>query len=116
MDGHNVRSPVTCPECGGSWREAELVAAANVRRFRTWMVPVFLAPSAALVLLDNHAQIGWRDTAVIPIAVFVVLFAMAYFALRDQRGIERYGTAVVLAEFLWLTSGLLARFLPGLAI
>ncbi len=107
---------MTCPECGGAWREAELVAAAQVQRFRIWMIPVFLLPAAGLVLLDNAVQIGWRDTAVIPVAVFVVLFAMAYFALRDQRGIERCGTAIVLAEFLWLTSGLLARFLPGLPV
>jgi len=115
MGGHFVRSSVTCPECGGSWRESELVAAAPVR-FRAWMIPVFLLPAAGLILLDNSVQIGWRDTVVIPTTIFVVLFAMAYFALRDQRGIERYGTAFVLAEFLWLTSGLLARFLPGLSV
>ncbi len=76
------------------------------------MIPIFLLPAAGLVLLDNSAQIRWRDEAVIPPAVFVVLFMMAYFALRDQRGVERFGTAMVLAEFLWLTSALLARFLP----
>ncbi len=76
------------------------------------MIPVFLLPAAGLVLLDNSAQIRWRDEAVIPPAVFVVLFMMAYFALCDQRGVERFGTAMVLAEFLWLTSALLARFLP----
>ena len=80
------------------------------------MIPVFLLPATGLVLLDHVVQIGWRDEAVIPPAVFVVLFAMAYFALRDQRGVERFGTAMVLAEFLWLTSGLLARFLPGFAL
>ncbi len=80
------------------------------------MIPAFLLPAAGLVLLDNSAQIGWRDEAVIPPTVFVVLFAMAYFALRDQRGLERFGTAMVLAEFLWLTSALLARFLPWLPV
>ena len=74
------------------------------------MIPVFGLPVAGLVLLDNSVQIGWRDEAVIPPAVFVVLFAMAYFASRDQRGLERFGTAIVLAEFLWLTSALLTRF------
>ncbi len=76
------------------------------------MIPVFGLPAAGLVLLDNSAQIRWRDWAVIPPTVFVVLFAMAYFASRDQRGVERFGTAIVLAEFLWLTSALLTRFLP----
>ncbi len=80
------------------------------------MIPVFGLPAAGLVLLDNSAQIGWRDWAVIPPTVFVVLFAMAYFASHDQRGIERFGTAIVLAEFLWLTSALLTRFLPWFAV
>ena len=80
------------------------------------MSPVFGLPAAGLVLLDNSAHFGWRDQAVIPPAVFVVLFAMAYFASRDQRGVERFGTAMVLAEFLWLTTALLARFLPWLPV
>ena len=81
-------------------------------RVRAWMIPAFFLPAAGLTLLDDFARIGWRDAAVIPPTVFVVLFAMAYYALRDHRGIERLGTAFVLAEILWFTSALLARFLP----
>ena len=76
------------------------------------MIPAFLLPAAAVVGLDRYAGIGWREEIMIPVVVFVVLMAMAHFALRDQRGAERLGTAFVLAEFLWLTNGLLARFLP----
>lgn len=117
LGGHDVCSLVTCPECGGIWQGAEVAAAMQrAGPFRIWMMPVFFLPAAGLTALDNFAHIGWRDEAVIPPTVFVVLFAMAYFALRDHRGIERLGTAIVLAEFLWLTSALLARFLPWLPI
>lgn len=117
LGGHDACHGVRCPECGGVWRSAQLDAAAHpVARFRLWMIPVFFLPAAGLSMLDAIARIGWRDLAVIPPAMFVVLFAMAYFALRDHRGIERLGTAIVLGEFLWLTSALLARFLPWLPI
>ncbi len=96
------------------WHRVDLVTSGG--RFRTWMLPVFFLPAAGLTLLDTFARIGWRDVAAIPPTVFVVLLAMAYFALRGHRGIERLGTAIVLAEFLWLTSALLARFLPWLPI
>ncbi len=99
------------------WHRVDLDRLALGRgRFRTWMLPVFCLPAAGLTLLDNFARIGWRDAAVIPPTVFVVLLAMAYFALRDHRGIERLGTAIVMAEFLWLASALLARFLPWLPV
>ena len=115
--GHSVRAGVTCPECGGAWHRDELQdVARRCGRFRQWMAPVFLLPAAAVVGLDRYAGIGWRDEAMVPVVVFIVLLAMTYFAARNERGIERVGTAVVLAEFLWLTSGLLARFLPICAL
>ncbi len=80
------------------------------------MIPVFGLPAAGLVLMDHFAMIGWRDEAVIPLAVFVALFAVVYFASRDQRGFERFGTAMILAEFLWLMTALLARLLPWLPV
>jgi hypothetical protein len=107
---------VTCPECGGYWRETELVNDADIRRFRRWMIPVFCLPAAGLVLMDRFALLAWRDEAVIPVVVFVMLLAMAYYALDDRRGIARFGVALMIAEFLWLETALFARLMPLLHI
>ena len=103
-----------CPECGGLWTYWELqAAAAATPRFRWWMVPLFFAPAAVLVAMRETIAIATHG--IVPaIAVFVVLFAMAWAALRDQPPMDRVGAAFVLAEFLWLTNALLAGFGPGL--
>ncbi|TDJ56347.1 MAG: hypothetical protein E2O40_04650 [Planctomycetota bacterium] len=116
LGGHNVCIVVTCPECGGDWREAELVTAAGIRRFRRWMIPVFCLPAAGLVLMDRLALFAWRDEVVIPLVVFAMLLAMAYYASDDRRGIARFGVALILAEFMWLETALFARLLPFLPV
>lgn len=105
---------MTCPECGGLWTYRELLAAATATpRFRWWMTPLFFAPAAVLVAMRETIAIATHGIAP-AIAVFLVLFAMAWAALGDQRPVERVGSAFVLAEFLWFTNVLLAGLLPGL--
>ena len=80
------------------------------------MIPVFCLPAAGLVLMDRFALLAWRDEVVIPVVVFAILLAMAYYASDDRRGIARFGVALMLAEFLWLETALFARLVPLLHI
>jgi hypothetical protein len=116
LRGHVTDDGVTCPECGLVSTPAELVAAADrPPPFRWWVVPVFLVPGALLVLLQHLSVFVDFSEPAVRAWVFVALYPMAFFALRDHRGAERGGAALVLTVFLWLTNGLMTVAYPALA-
>jgi hypothetical protein len=107
---------VTCPECGLFSTRSELAAAAaRPPCFRWWVVPAFLVPGALMVLLQHLTATVVFDELAIRVMIFVVLYAMAFFALRDHRGPQRGGVALVLTLFLWLTNSLMTAAYPALA-
>jgi hypothetical protein len=116
LHGHVTECGVTCPECGLFSTRAEIAAAAvRPPGLRWWVVPTFVVPAALLVLLQHLSVIVEFDEPAIRALVFVVLYPMAFFALRDLRGTQRGGVALVLTVFLWLTTSLMTAAYPVLA-
>jgi hypothetical protein len=76
---------------------------------------VFLVPGALLVLLAQLSLIVELDEPVIRGVIFAALYPLAFAALRDHRGAQRGGVALVLTIFLWLTNSLLAAAYGALA-
>ncbi|MHC4428934.1 MAG: hypothetical protein ACYS0D_10100 [Planctomycetota bacterium] len=108
---------VTCPECGSFSTRAEITAAsARPPCFRWWVVPAFLVPGALLVLLQHLTATVVFDEPAIRVMIFAVLYPMAFFALRDHRGPQRGGVALVLTVFLWLTNSLMTAAYPVAAV
>lgn len=108
---HRSGSP-PCPECGHVATPVQRRAAARrVNRFRWWMTPLFLLPGVMLIACQRVVPHVLPADFLIRGALLVVSFAAAYAALRDHRGFDRLGTAVVLAIFLLLTNGLMAALL-----
>ena len=103
---------------GTSYSTRSELAAASARPpcFRWWVVPAFLAPGALLVLLQHLTATVVFDELAIRVMIFVVLYPMAFFALRDHRGPQRAGVAIVLTLFLWLTNSLMTAAYPALAM
>jgi hypothetical protein len=95
---------------------AELAAAADrPPPFRWWVAPAFLVPGALLVLLQHLSVFVDFSEPALRAALFAALYPMAFFALRDRRGADRGGVALVLTVFLWLTNGLMTVAYPALA-
>ncbi|MHC4211387.1 MAG: hypothetical protein ACYSWT_16930, partial [Planctomycetota bacterium] len=98
-----------------STRAEITAAAARPPRFRWWVAPVCLWPGVLLVLLQHLSVTVDFSEPAMRAWVFVALYPMAFFALRDHRGAERGGAALVLTVFLWLTNGLMTVAYPALA-
>jgi hypothetical protein len=79
------------------------------------VVPAFLVPGALLVLLQHLTATAVFNEPAFRVMVFVVLYPMAFFALRDHRGSQRGGVALVLTLFLWLTNSLMTAAYPMVA-
>ena len=75
-------------------------------------MPAFLAPGALLVLVQHLTATVVFDELAIRVMIFVALYPMAFFALRDHRGPQRGGVALVLTLFLWLTNSLMTAAYP----
>jgi hypothetical protein len=80
------------------------------------VVPAFVVPGTLLVLLQHLTTVVAFNEPAVRVLTFMVLYPLAYYALRDHRGPQRGGVALVVTLFLWLTNSLMTAAYPVLAV
>ena len=116
LRGQPAAAALRCPECGrlSSYRRM-LAIAFREPAFRWWVMPLFFVPVIALLAWTDLAPTSVPPVPILHVLGGMMFYAMAYYALRNHKGADRVGAAVVLTIFIWHTNVLMAMLLPLLS-